>query len=391
MPLVVWDPRMLGYDLGGHHPLHPLRWELTWALAGELGVLDGYEVLEPDVADDETLGGIHTPAYIAAVRHASGEFPGAYGHGLGTDDNPIFRGMHENAALIAGGSIAAARAVASGRAQRAVNFCGGLHHAMADYASGFCIYNDAALAIKALLDVGVAKVAYIDVDAHHGDGVQAAFYDDPRVLTVSIHESPLTLFPGTGFPSELGSGAAQGTAVNVALPAGTSDAAWLRAFHAVVPGLVRAFRPEVLVSQQGTDSHREDPLADLNLTIDGQRTSYLAIRDLAEQFTGGRWVALGGGGYSPVRVVPRSWTNLLAIVAGHDLDPATPMPPGWIREASLARPDIELPSEMNEGTTGLVTFERWDGAIEMTVDRAIADTRNKLYPLHGLDPHDPRD
>ena len=382
---------MLGYDLGGNHPLHPLRWELTWALAGELGVLDHYRVLVPDPADDEALSGIHTLDYIAAVREASEAFPGAVGHGLGTADNPVFPGMHDNAALIAGGSIDAARAIAHGEVDRAVNFCGGLHHAMPDYASGFCIYNDVALGIKALLDAGIRKVAYVDVDAHHGDGVQAAFYDDPRVLTVSIHESPLTLFPGTGFAAESGRGAAQGTSVNIALPAGTSDAAWLRAFHAVVPGVVTAFRPEVLVTQHGADSHREDPLADLNLTIDGQRTSYLALRTLAESVTGGRWLALGGGGYSPVRVVPRAWTHLLGIVAGHDVDPALSMPQDWIALASRARPDIQLPADMNDGTTGLVSFDRWDGTVDMAVDRAIADTRNRIYPLHGLDPHDPRD
>jgi len=156
-PLVIWDPRMLGYDLGGNHPLHPLRWELTWALAGELGVLDHYRVLVPDPADDEALSGIHTLDYIAAVREASEAFPGAVGHGLGTADNPVFPGMHDNAALIAGGSIDAARAIAHGEVDRAVNFCGGLHHAMPDYASGFCIYNDVALAITTLLDAGVQQ------------------------------------------------------------------------------------------------------------------------------------------------------------------------------------------------------------------------------------------
>ena len=382
---------MLGYDLGGHHPLHPLRWELTWALAGELGVLDAYDVLVPGQADDEMLGWVHTPGYIAAVRAASGSVPIAVGHGLGTDDNPIFPGMHENAALIAGGSIDAARAVAHGEVDRAVNFCGGLHHAMPDHASGFCVYNDAALGIKALLEAGIRRVAYIDVDAHHGDGVQAAFYDDPRVLTVSLHESPLSLFPGTGWPTELGVGAALGTAVNVALPAGTGDAAWLRAFHAVVPGLVRAFKPEILVTQQGADAHREDPLADLMLTLDGQRTIYLALRELAREVTGGRWLALGGGGYSPVRVVPRAWTHLLAIVADRDLDPATPIPPDWIAKAARARPDVDLPIDMSEGERGTIGYQPWDGHQEMPVDRAILQTREAAYPLHGLDPRDPRD
>jgi acetoin utilization protein AcuC len=391
-PMVVWDPRMLGYDLGGDHPLHPLRWELTWLLAGTLGVLDHYQVSAPGPADDLTLGMVHTPGYIDAVRRASKKgFAFSVGHGLGTSDNPIFEGMHDNSALIAGASVAAARAIANGEVDRAVNFCGGLHHAMADHASGFCVYNDAALAIAALLEAGVRRVAYVDVDAHHGDGVQAAFYDDPRVLTVSIHESPLTLFPGTGFPSECGVGAAQGTSVNLALPAGTADAAWLRAFHAVVPGVVRAFKPEVLVTQHGADSHREDPLADLNLTIDGQRTSYLALRKLAETVTSGRWLALGGGGYSPVRVVPRAWTHLLAIVADHDVNPTRPLPDDWIARAAAERPGIPLPIDMSDGTMGPVTFERWDGTLEIPVDRAIQDTRSTIYPLHGLDAHDPRD
>jgi acetoin utilization protein AcuC len=382
---------MLGYDLGGDHPLHPLRWDLTWTLARELAVLAAYDVLIPDPADDATLGWVHTPGYIAAVRAASSSVPMSVGHGLGTDDNPIFPGMHDNAALIAGGSIDAARAIARGEVDRAVNFCGGLHHAMPDHASGFCVYNDAALAIKAMLREGVERVAYIDVDAHHGDGVQAAFYDDPRVLTVSLHESPLTLFPGTGWATEVGVGRAQGTAVNVALPAGTADAAWLRAFHAVVPGVVRAFRPEVLVTQQGADGHREDPLADLMLTVDGQRTTYVALRELAREITGGRWLALGGGGYSPVRVVPRAWTHLLAVVAEKDLAPATPMPEEWIAQAAQARPDVPLPIDMSDGEPGLVAYVAWAGHQEMAVDRAILETRDAVFPLHGLDPRDPRD
>ncbi len=379
---------MLGYDLGLNHPLQPLRWELTWLLSRTLGVIDGFEVAAPEPADVPTLGMVHTAGYIDAVRRASRTaFPFSVGHGLGTGDNPIFEGMHDTAALIVGASVTAARAIARGEVDRAVNFCGGLHHAMADYASGFCVYNDAALAIAALLEAGVRKVAYVDVDAHHGDGVQSAFYADPRVLTVSIHESPLTLFPGTGWLSEYGRGQARGTSVNLAVPAGTTDASWLRAFHAVVPAVVRAFRPEVLVTQHGTDSHREDPLTHLNLTVDGQRTSYLALRELAETVTGGRWLALGGGGYSLVRVVPRSWTHLLAIVSGHDIDPATPLPDAWLARAAAACPEIPLPIDMSDGATNPVTFQHWDGTVELAVDHAIRETRNVIYPLHGLDAH----
>ncbi len=390
--MVIWDPRTLGYHPGGEHPMSALRWQLTWNLAWGLGVVDGFRVAAPAPADVATLGLVHTLGYIDAVRRASKTgFPFSVGHGLGTLDDPIFAGMHDITALIAGGSVAAALAIARGEVDRAVNFCGGLHHAMADSASGFCVYNDAALAIAAMLQAGVRKVAYVDVDAHHGDGVQAAFYGDPRVLTVSIHQTPLSLFPGTGFPTECGDGAASGTSVNIAVPAGTGDMSWLRAFHAVVPGVVRAFRPDVLVTQDGTDSHREDPLADLNLSIDGQRTSYLALRELAETVTGGRWLALGGGGYSPVRVVPRAWTHLLAIVSGHDIDPATPLPDDWLAQAAAASPETPLPSDLSDGTHDPVTFQRWDGSVDQPVDRAIQDTRNAVYSLHGLDPDDPRD
>jgi len=391
-PIVMWDPRMLAYDLGGQHPLHPVRWELTWLLSTYLGVVDGFEVAAPTPADADTLTMVHTPGYIDAVRRASRPgFAFAVGHGLGTPDNPIFPGMHDAAALIAGASVDAARAIARGEVDRAVNFCGGLHHAMPDWASGFCVYNDAALGIAALLDEGVRRVAYVDVDAHHGDGVQAAFYDDPRVLTVSIHESGESLFPGTGWPWECGGGTARGTSVNLPVPAGTSDASWLRAFDAVVPRLVRAFRPEVLVTQHGVDTHREDPLTHLNLTIDGQRTSYEALRELAETVTGGRWLALGGGGYSLVRVVPRAWTHLLAIVSGQDVDPATPLPPHWLARAAAALPLARLPEDMSDGTHHPVRFRPWDGKVESPVDVAIQDTLDAVYPLHGLDPHDPGD
>jgi acetoin utilization protein AcuC len=392
-PLVVWDQQMLRYDLGGSHPLHPLRWELTWKLAGALGVLDGIELTSPQPASDDELAEIHTRDYIAAVRRSSGPQPSDWhvGHGIGTSDNPAFPGMHEASALIAGGSLAGARAIAAGSVRRAVNIAGGLHHAMADRASGFCVYNDPALAIKELLAGGVERVAYVDVDVHHGDGVQAAFYDDPRVLTVSVHETPLALWPGTGFPTECGRGAAIGTAVNVPVPAGAGDAAWLRAFHAVVPSVITAFRPQVLVTQHGADSHRDDPLADLNLTVDGQLAAYRALRDLAESAADGRWLALGGGGYALVTVVPRAWTHLLALVLDRDVDPATTIPEDWRIAAVTARPDVAPPLTMTDGTGAPPRFDRWDGHGEGPVDRSITAVRRAVFPSFGLDPFDPRD
>ena len=229
--------------------------------------------------------------------------------------------MHEASALVAGATLAAARAVWHGEAGHAANIAGGLHHAMRRSASGFCVYNDPAIAIRWMLAEGAERIAYVDVDVHHGDGVQAAFYDDPRVLTISLHEHPATLFPGTGLASEIGSGEGRGYAVNVALPAGTGDAGWLRAFDAVVPPLLRAFAPEVLVSQHGCDSHRLDPLANLELSVDAQRRAQLMVHDLAHETAGGKWLLTGGGGYELVQVVPRSWTHLLAVAAGEPLDP----------------------------------------------------------------------
>ncbi|WP_111765086.1 acetoin utilization protein AcuC [Nakamurella deserti] len=398
-PLVVWDPGMLRYRWSDSHPMNPLRLELTMALAGELGVLDGLVPVSPVPADDAILRTVHTAEYIEAVRAASAPgLPPYRGdddpHGLGTADDPVFAGMHDAAALIAGGSVRAARAIAAGEVTRAVNIAGGMHHAMPDRASGFCVYNDPALAIAALLDAGVERVAYVDVDVHHGDGVQAAFWDDPRVLTVSLHESPRTLFPGTGRPTEIGGPAAAGTAVNVALPAGTGDAGWLRAFHAVVPGVLQAFRPQVLVTQHGADAHAEDPLANLRLTVDGQRAAQLALRELADRLTDGRWLAVGGGGYAVVRVVPRTWTHLIAVVADRDVDPDTPLPAGFRRRASVhvrddGTPGAGLPLTMSDGA--VPDLRPWDGHGDTALDTAVLATRKAVLPLWGLDPFDPRD
>ena len=387
---VVWDDALLGYTLGGDHPLHPVRLDLTMRLADGLGVLASsrIDVVAPTPAGTDLLTLVHDPAYLEAVRRAP-THPDP-GYGLGTADNPVFEGMYDAAALITGGSVQAAELVHSGRAQHAVNISGGLHHAMPDRASGFCLFTDAAIAITWLLGKGYERIAYVDLDVHHGDGVQAAFYEDPRVLTVSIHQTPLTLWPGTGFPEETGDAEkASGSAVNLALPNGTEDSAWLRAFSAVVPSVLRAFDPQIIVTQCGCDAHHEDPLADLGLTIDGQRASYKAMHELAHEICDGRWIALGGGGYGLVRAVPRAWTHLLAEAAGSPLDPATEIPQSWrddvVARGLRARP----PTHMTEG--GYTGFARWDAFTENRVDRSIMRTRRASFPLFGLDPDDPRD
>jgi acetoin utilization protein AcuC len=222
---------------------------------------------------------------------------------------------------------------------------------------------------------------------HHGDGVQAVFQDDPRVLTISVHQHPMTLWPGTGWPTEIGSGDAEGTSVNLALPPGTRDAGWLRAFHAVVPSLLAEFRPSVLVTQCGADTHHEDPLAELSLSVDGHREIYRTLRELAGSCAGGKWLALGGGGYGLFRVVPRSWTHLLATVLDRDLDPGLPLPAEWVAHTAglTSRP---LPASMGDGAE--IGYEPW-GTGGHPVDDAVLATRRAVFPLHGLDPHDPRD
>lgn len=385
----VFDERMTGYEFGSGHPMAPVRVDLTMRLADELG-LTGSEHLQQvgaEPVDDDMLLRVHTPEYVAAVRAASDDPKGAdpiFGIGMG-GDTPAFANMHEITKLIAGASVEAARRVWTGQAPRAANIGGGLHHAMPGHASGFGVYNDVALAIHWLLENGAERVAYVDVDAHHGDGVQHAFYNDPRVLTVSIHEGPQTLFPGTGNPTELGGEGAHGRAVNIALPPATADAGWLRAFHAVVPSILREFKPDVLVTQNGCDSHMDDPLTNLMLSIDGQRASYLVLRDLADELCGGKWVAIGGGGYALFDVVPRIWTHLLAIVADRPIDPTTPTPPEW-RQHVAGLKGTPAVTNMTEGKS--TAYRDWSEGYDPStwLDRSIVATRKEVFPLYGLDP-----
>jgi acetoin utilization protein AcuC len=380
---VAWDDRLTSYDFGPGHPLAPVRVELTMALARAFGVLngDGVTVAQPSPASQAQLELVHDPRYIDAVRLGAANLA----FGLGTPDNPVFPGMHDASALVAGATLAAAVAVHEGRAEHGVNVAGGLHHAMHRQASGFCVYNDPAIAIRWLLGAGLTRIAYVDIDVHHGDGVEAAFYDDPRVLTISLHEHPMTLFPGTGLASEAGGPHADGQAVNVALPAGTGDAGWLRAFDAVVPPLLRQFRPEILVSQHGCDTHRLDPLAHLELSIDAQRTAHQRLHQLAHETAGGRWLLTGGGGYELVHVVPRTWTHLLAEAAGQPVDPAALIPQQW-REYTLARTGVNPPEQMTDGAEAL--FASFDGGYDPAdpVDRAVMATRSAVFPSHGLFP-----
>ncbi len=383
---VVWDDSLAKYDFGPGHPLAPVRVQLAMRLVRDLGLVrpDHVSVVPPVEIDDDLLLTVHKPEFVEAVRRCSAD-PSHHdlGRGLGTEDVPTFTGMHEASRAVVGATLAAVQSVHSGRALHAVNLSGGLHHAMPGSASGFCVYNDIAVGIQWLLDQGVERVAYIDVDVHHGDGVQAAFWNDPRVLTISVHESGRALFPGTGFPGEIGGPDALGTAANVALPPHTSDDAWLRAFDGVVPQLLHSFKPQILVTQQGCDSHADDPLAHLELSIDGQRMTYAALHRLAHEVCDGRWVALGGGGYSWVDVVPRAWSHLVAEVVGTPVPPETPLPAEW-RDFVESWLKVPTPALMTDGRTPRV--RTWDSGYDPAdpVDAAVLRTREAVYPWHGL-------
>ncbi|MGH3365427.1 MAG: acetoin utilization protein AcuC [Nocardioidaceae bacterium] len=390
---VVFDKTLTDYDFGPTHPMTPVRVDLTMRLADELGVLAppgaaaGHGLLQvpAPIASDDLIASVHSGDLIEAVQRMSHDpYQLDDQHGLGTEDNPTFEGMHGAAAHIVGATVEAARRVWSGETIHAANITGGLHHAMPGRSSGFCIYNDVAVGIRWLLDNGAERVAYVDVDVHHGDGVEKVFWDDPRVLTISIHETGQMLFPGTGFPQDTGGPEAPGSAVNVALPPGTADAGWLRAFHAVVPPLVREFAPDILVTQHGCDSHIEDPLAHLMLTVDGQREAYVALHDLAHEVCEGKWVVTGGGGYAVVDVVPRAWTHLLAIVGGAPLDPHTPTPEGWRDHVQTLLGRV-APFRLTDGRTP--AYRDWSGGYDPStwLDRAIHATREAAFPLNGLD------
>jgi acetoin utilization protein AcuC len=333
--LVVCEEARI-YDHGEQHPLRPERVLLTWSLIRAYGLdrAPNVEVLGCAAATDEELRLVHTPDYIEATRAAgNGEEGDWRRYGYGPGDNPIFDRMHEAGALVAGASIAAAGAVLEGGADHAFNAAGGLHHAMAARASGFCVYDDPAVAIAWLLERGVERVAYVDVDVHHGDGVQAIFWNEPRVLTISIHQyAPWFFFPGTGGAAERGGPDAPGSAINVPVAPGTGEDEWLAAFRDVVPPAVRSFAPDVLVTQLGCDTHASDPLAQLDLTMRAYRETATNLHALAHEAAGGRWVATGGGGYQWARVVPRAWTTYFVEMLGASVPEQ--IPPAWVAEAS---------------------------------------------------------
>lgn len=377
-PLLVYGDANLAYDFGPEHPLTPRRFGPSIDLLRTVGATN---FVEPRVASDEELARMHTPEYVAAVKRLGADPFGPPDAGIGPGDCPPFTGMHEASAAIAGGSIDAVDRILRGETVHAFNPGGGLHHAMADRASGFCIYNDVALGVARARDAG-HRVLYVDLDVHHGDGTQALFWDDPQVVTISIHETGISLFPGTGFVDERGRAAAAGTKVNVPLQPYSGDGSWLAAIKRVVPALADAFKPTFLVTQHGCDTHAYDPLAHLRVTTRAYREATLLMDEIAHRHTGGRWLATGGGGYDAYRVVPRSWSLVWLAQAHADVPAETdvawrdrwaseadrfgqsPPPVSFLDPDDLVRPE---PAELAEAN--MKSTERaLDGALGLLED-----------------------
>ena len=381
---LVWDDGMVDYDFGEGHPLDPVRVELTVALIREVGlVAPGTGAIEvgPGTVDEAEVLRLHRPDFVEAVRRISADptVTADWSHGLGPGDNPTFAGMHEASLQVCAASREAARQVWEGHAVHAFNPAGGLHHAMPDRAAGFCIYNDPAVAIDWLLEHGAERVCYVDVDVHHGDGVEVMFADDPRVLTVSLHESGRYLFPGTGFSEDIGGPGAPGTAANVPFLPGTTEEVWTAAFDQAIEPLIRGFAPDVLVTQLGCDTHATDPLAHLALTVDSFESIVARLHRIAHDVCEGRWVAMGGGGYQLVQVVPRAWTMAFAEMAGRSLPIETPM--AW-RETVGARTGERAPTAFVDGR--VTVADHTVARARSAADEAVDALRRLVLPRHGV-------
>ena len=334
----IYTDAYLDYDYGPNHPLKIIRLRLTYELIKAYGLLDlpfAQSILTRK-AEEEDLASFHSRDYLHILKGAS-EAPlagNAYSYGLGPGDNPIFPGLYDWSLLVTGATLQAADYVAKEEGETAFNIAGGLHHAMKSKASGFCYINDPVIGILRLVNRG-KRVAYVDIDAHHGDGVQAAFYRTNKVLTISLHETGYTLFPGTGFEYEVGEGEGEGYSVNLPFPPYTDDQTYVWAFEEIVPPLLHAFRPDVVVSQLGVDSFHNDPLTNLQLTMHGFEKVVRRIKELAPH-----WVALGGGGYD-VSNVARAWTLAWAVMSGVELNEE--LPKSYIdKAASVGIHDKEL-------------------------------------------------
>ncbi len=345
---LIYTDEYQRYNFGIDHPLRPLRLKLTYSLMEKLKLLEHQRLtlIQPRLATQQEIESTHSPEYIEVVKKLS-ENPKdnsviPYRYGLGPGDNPIFKGMYEASALICGASIKAAETVWNKEEFKiAFNPAGGLHHAMKDKASGFCIFNDIGVAINHLKTLKKdIRIAYLDIDCHHGDGVQWLFYDDPNVLTISYHQDGRFLFPGTGNINENGEGKGKGFSINFPLLPGTHNKPFLNLFRKTVPKLLEAYAPDVLITQLGVDTYFDDPLTQMGFSLSVYRDIAQTMKTAAREYCQNKWVAIGGGGYL-MTVVPRAWSIFLARML--DIELENELPDSWIKEVKEIAPYEDTP------------------------------------------------
>jgi acetoin utilization protein AcuC len=366
----IYTNAYLDYDYGPTHPLRIIRLKLTYELIQAYGLLNmpSVQLISTVKADEENLTLFHSREYLNILKNANdGYLAGdAYSYGLGPGDNPIFPGLYDWSLWVTGATLQAVDFVANGEGELAFNIAGGLHHAMGSRASGFCYVNDPVIGILKLLNRG-RRVAYIDIDAHHADGVQKAFYQTDQVLTISLHENGYTLFPGTGFEYEIGEGKGEGYSVNIPFLPNTDDETYLWAFEEIVPPLIQAFQPDVVVTQLGVDTFYNDPLTNLHLSIFGFEKVVRRIKDLAP-----RWVALGGGGYD-VSNVARAWTLAWAVMNGIEL--SDKLPESYLEKAAkVGVHEKELRGRPEFSSS------RQSEEIRMEVERIVNYLKKTVFP-----------
>jgi acetoin utilization protein AcuC len=374
---IVYHPQFLDYDFGAHHPLRPER------IVAGLDLLESARLWsrdtetlvapQPNLVDLEL---VHLGSYIQTVQAAgngAASLEALAAHGLASGDNPAFHNMHESAALVASGCAEAARRILAGDLDHVFHPAGGLHHALKDRASGFCVYNDPAVAAAVAMQEADARVLYVDFDCHHGDGVQWLFYDEPRVLTLSFHESGRFLFPGTGFVDEIGEGAGRRYSANIPVQPYTRDASWLESIRSVLPALAERFHPDLIISSHGADTHDWDPLTHLSLTTDAFFNQARLVHELAHKYAAGRWIAVGSGGYDWRRVVPRAWAIVWAEMTERELDER--LPEEW--RARWETAEIPLPESYRDGDNTVPHTERL-AEIEHANSQTVARLRSLL-------------
>ncbi|MED4016166.1 acetoin utilization protein AcuC [Sutcliffiella cohnii] len=337
------------YKFSENHPFNQLRVSLSLSLLKESQAISENDIISPRIATDDELALIHDRAYIDAVKLAGNGMLGedrASSYGLGTEDTPIFPNMHEASSLLVGGTLTAVDYVMTGKAKHALNLGGGLHHGFRGKASGFCIYNDSAVAIKYIQEKYKARVLYVDTDAHHGDGVQWAFYEDADVCTLSIHETGRYLFPGTGNVNERGQSDGYGYSFNIPIDAFTEDESFLEVYEKSLEKIAAFFKPDVIVTQNGADAHYYDPLTHLSTTMKVYEEIPKIAHKIAHQYCNGRWIAVGGGGYDIWRVVPRAWSLIWLEMNDMSLHSRN-IPHKWINKWKDQSP-VPLPTKWDD-------------------------------------------